>query len=463
VENLKTSELPQTRIDISKSETIRKAAARLIPGSAAGPEDASHSGDGPRGPATSGTGTHAARDGVGAPPVIAKGKGATLTDVDGKEYIDYVCANGALMLGHGDERIIAAVHKAASKGWGFPSLTEMSVRLAELVAGRFSSIDMVRLLNSQADAVAGAIRLARAYTGRDRIVVIEGCLRRASPGLPTDQESVLLALDSGRPSFVVPHNDADAAENLFREHGSLIAGMIVDPVATGRGLIPPADGFLMTLRRLCDKHGAVLIFDESVTGFRVAPGGAAALFEVMPDLICLGPALGGGLPLAAYGGRKDLMRLISSAWGVDHTIGASQANAVAIAAGIATLEAMSEPGFYEDLEAKSVRLDEGLRAAAAAAKAATSHSRAGSLIGMSFTSERVRTEALMRSTNTATPNREAARWTRYYHAMLDRGIFLPPAPTACICVSAAHTDDQIDQTIEMAHDVLRVIRAEGDE
>jgi glutamate-1-semialdehyde 2,1-aminomutase len=256
---------------------------------------------------------------------------------------------------------------------------------------------------------------------------------------------------------VVPHNDADAAENLFREHGSLIAGMIVDPIAGGRGLIPPADGFLMTLRRLCDEHGAVLIFDESVTGFRVAPGGAAALFEVMPDLICLGPALGGGLPLAAYGGRKDLMRLISSAWGVDHTIGASQANAVAIAAGIATLEAMSEPGFYEDLEAKSVRLDEGLRAAAAAAKAATSHSRAGSLIGMSFTSERVR------SIDAADPNRWAARWTRYYHAMLDRGIFLPPAPTACICVSAAHTDDQIDQTIEMAHDVLRVIRAEGDE
>jgi glutamate-1-semialdehyde 2,1-aminomutase len=361
-----------------------------------------------------------------------------------------------LILGHADERIVAAVDKAASKGWGFPSLTETSVRLAELIASRFSTIDMVRLVNSPAEAAVGAIQLARTQTQREQIAVVQGCLR-------SDGEGALSAVAPQESTLVISYNSADGAQRVFKEHGSSIAAVLVDPAATGLGLIPPDEGFLQTLRHLCDKHGAQLIFDETVTGFRVASGGAAMLFSVTPDLTCLGPILGGGLPLAAYGGRKDLMKLVPSAWGVDYATGASTANALAIAAGVAALEALSEPGFYEDLEAKAARLEEGLQAATAAANVPVNHTRVGSLLGMSFVERRGGGQAHAPSSAVTASSPGVTGWTRYYHATLDRGIFLPPAPSTCMCVSAAHTVEQIDETIAAAHNALNLLSTEADE
>ncbi len=413
--------LERRKVETAKSETVRKAAARLIPGSAPSTESA----DQP----------------WATPPVIAKGKGTILTDVDGNEYVDYACGNGSLLLGHGDERIVAAVHKASAKGWGFPSLTELSVRLAELIAGRFATISMVRLVRSRSDAVADAVRLARWRTGREQVVTVGG--NRSAP-------------DRNQSRTAVVYNDPDSAADVFHRHDATIAAVLVDPV--GGGLVAPSIEFLTSLRGLCDEHGALLIMDETLTGFRVSPGGLAGFAGISPDLVCLGAAIGGGLPLAAFGGRKDVMQAprisccgeLRDEQGLagdvaDHATGASEANALAIAAGIATLEAMSEPGFQENLEAKAARLDEGLRTASAAENAMTDHVRVGSLVRMSFRSD---------------PERQ---WTLFYRAMLERGVFLPPRSSSCICVCAAHTNEEIDRTIETAYDVLRTMRGGGNE
>jgi glutamate-1-semialdehyde 2,1-aminomutase len=448
VDSVKTPESTQEQDEAranrisDKSEAVRKAAARLIPGII--PAETQER---TRGSSTSRT-CAAFADPVVVPPVISKGKGATLTDVDGNDYIDYVCANGALILGHADERIVAAVHKAASKSWGFPSLTQTAVRLAELIAGRFPAVDMVRLVNSPTEALCGAMSLACTSTGRSRHILVMG-------GCEADREGVRGAAGDGRDTFLIPHNDRQAAETVFNEHGSSIAALVVDPMACGLGLAVPAEDYISALRRLCDKHGALLVFDESVTGLRLAPGGAKHLFEVRADLTCLGPILGGGLPLAAYGGRKDLMMMLASGPDTETPTGASSANALAIAAGVAVLEAMGEPDFYEELEAKSARLEEGLCGSAAQVGIQLASRRMGSLLGLSLEPRRPRGK-------TRRSHCDFKTWRQFSTLMLERGVFLPPTPAACLFVSAAHTTDHIDGTIELAHDVLRKLSADSE-
>lgn len=371
---------------------------------------------------------------TGSGPVFAKGHGATLTDVDGNEYVDYIGGHGALILGHADQRVVAAISKAASKGCGFAVPSETEVRLVELIVGRFPSIDMVRLAHTSADALSCALAVARDYTGREMIATFEGY-----PSCSGESSS----------SFTLPYNGIDAAQRLFREHGSNIAAVLVEPVGVGTGLIPPADRFLRTLRTLCDAHGALLIFDEVFTGLRVAPGGAAALCSVTPDLTLLGSMLGGGLPLAACGGSRSAMKH-AEARGIAGQLGSVPGNLLAMAAGIATLQAIGEPGFYEALEEKTVRLEDGLRAAAQTAGVSTYHTRVASILGMFFSHQRVTQGASARRCDTS-------RFARFHETMLDRGILLPPSPFSCIFISAAHTDDEIDRTIEAARQAFTVV------
>lgn len=371
---------------------------------------------------------------TGSPPVFAKGHGATLIDVDGNEYIDYIGGHGALILGHADQRVVAAISKAASKGCGFGVPSETEVRLVELIVGRFPSIDMVRLTHTSADALSCAVAAARDYTGREVVATFDG---------------YPIGSDEPSSSFTLPYNGTDAAQRLFREHGSNIAAVVVEPVGVSTGLIPPADRFLRTLRTLCDSHGALLIFDEACTGLRVAPGGSAALCGVAPDLTVLGPMLGGGLPLAACGGSKKVMKH-AEARGVAGRLGPTSGNLIAMAAGIATLQAIGEPGFYEALEEKAVRLEDGLRAAAQTAGVSTYHTRVASILGMFFSHEHV-TQA------TSARRCDASRFARFHETMLDRGVLLPPSPFSCIFISAAHTDDEINRTIEAARQAFTAV------
>ncbi|MGB2988109.1 MAG: aminotransferase class III-fold pyridoxal phosphate-dependent enzyme, partial [Phycisphaerae bacterium] len=357
---------------------------------------------------------------------------------------DYMGAHGALILGHADERVVAAISKAASKGSGFGAPSEIEVRLTELIVSRFPTIDMLRLVNTPAEALTGVVALARSHTGRSGIVTFDGCWHSYVGSVSAQ------AADGGtaESSPAVPYNSVEVIEELFRNRGSGIAAVIVEPVAASIGLIPPADGFLAFLRSLCDDHNVLLVFDETLTGFRLTPGGADAFYGVRPDLTLLGPIIGGGLPLAAYGGCKEVMKHADRNTGMPRTSPAA-GNLLGMAAGLATLQAVGESGFYEALEAQSARLDEGLRAAAAAACVPTCHTRVASMLGMFFGEITV--------TDSASASRcDTALFAHYHRAMLDRGVFLPPSPLSPLFVSAAHSNDEIDRTIEAAHDALRI-------
>ena len=413
---------------MAKSEAINRTAATLIPGPAV-------------------TSAEESCSNVGSLPVFARGKGAMLTDVDGNEYIDYACANGAMILGHADERIAVAINKATLKGGhlGSPSATE--VRLAELIASRFASIDMVRFVLSERDAVVRAISLARRCTGRATLVTFAGCGPGWAGEVSTEDANYI-----GGPAgsiLVAPYNDADAAERLFDSQGTAVAAVFVEPVAHSFGLVPPGEGFLAALRKLCNEHGALLIFDETKTGFRVASGGAAALYDLVPDLTVLGPIIGGGLPLAAYGGRKEIMKRAASIPELNRA-GVASGHQLAMAAGVATLQAIGDSDFHDRLEAKAARLDEGLRAASAAAGIAACHTRVGSMVGLFFARYTVKDLDSARTD-------DRGMYSRFFLAMLDQGMYLPPFRSTPWFISAAHTDQQIDRTIEAAGDVYRHI------
>lgn len=422
-----------------RSQAVMKSAARLIPGGVNSP-------------------VRAYRAVGGVPPVIAKGAGAIITDIDGNEYVDHVCSWGALILGHADDRVVVAVDKAAAKGCSFGAPTEGELKLAELIASRVPAIGMVRLVSSGTEAAMSALRLARGITGRDGFVKFEGCYHGHSDALLVGPGSGPLTF--GEPSspgiprqtaadtYVAPYNDLAATEAIFKQNASSLACIIVEPVAANMGLIPPADGFLAGLRSLCDKYGALLIFDEVITGFRVAPGGASELFGIKPDLVCLGKILGGGLPLAAFGGSKQHMERLAPC-GAVYQAGTLSGNPIAVGAGLATLEAIGETGFHEALEAKALRLHEGLQAAAAAANAVVQTPRVGSILWIAFTGLPVTDQATAKQCDTK-------RFAKFFHAMLDRGVYLPPSQFECLFVSAAHTDEEIDRTIEAAREAFVV-------
>ena len=409
---------------VAKSAALYRAAAALIPSTA-----------------TAALGQWFRTE--GSVPVITKGKGGVVIDVDGNEYIDLTFAQGATLLGHADERVVVAINKTASKGADCPWVSETEVRLAELIVSRFPSIDMVRFAGSPTEAFLEVIRLARFGTGRNRILVFEGSLREPLVEWVTPEQGV----DPVRRA--VSYNDTASAERVFSDDGEQIAAVIVEPVATGFGLVPSTGGFLAGLRSLCDAHGTLLVYDETVTGLRMGPGLTPAAEGVVPDLVLFGAALGGGLPLGAYGGRKAIMkRLLSDT--VSVPFGPMAGSLLGMAAGIAVLQTIGEPGFYDSLEAKAARFDEGLHAAAATANVPLHHARMGSLVGMAFTSAPVTDPASARAS-------DRGRFERFFNAMLDRGVLLPPSPSTPVGLCATHTDEQIDRTIVAAHEALQLI------
>ena len=385
----------------------------------------------------------------GTPFFVARGEGAKLYDVDGKSYIDYVCSWGPLILGHAHPAVLAAVRDAAGRGWTYGAPCEAEVELAELVSRRMPSLERVRCVNSGTEATMAAVRLARAATGRDMIVKFEGCyhghadsfLVKAGSGVATlglpDSPGVPASL-AGL-TLTAPFNDARAVADLFREHPDTIAAVIVEPYVGNSGFIAPDSDFHPALRSLCDQYGALLIFDEVMTGFRVGAGGAQGRLGVRPDLTTLGKVIGGGFPVGAYGGRADLMKRIAPE-GPVYQAGTLSGNPVAMAAGLATLRETDRPGFYEDLESKTARLVAGIEAAAGRRGVPITVGHAGSMWGVYLTNGPVRNYADAKETDTAL-------FARWHAAALARGIFLAPSAFEAGFVSAAHSTVDIEFTI----------------
>jgi len=396
----------------------------------------------------------------GTPFFVARAAGCRLTDADGKSYVDYVCSWGPLILGHAHPAVLEAVRGAAERGWSYGAPCEGEVRLAEMVCRRMPSIEMVRFVSSGTEATMAAVRVARAATRRDLILKFEGCyhghadgfLVRAGSGVATlglpDSPGVPRAL--AELTVTVPFNDVAAVEDVFRRRGAEIAAVIVEPYVGNAGFIAPEPGFHATLRALCDAAGALLIFDEVMTGFRVASGGAQARLGVRPDLTTLGKIIGGGMPVGAYGGRAELMRLVAPE-GPVYQAGTLAGNPVTMAAGLATLLETERPGFYETLERRTARLVAGIGDAARRHGVALSAGHAGSMWGAYFTGGPVR--------NFAEAKRADVRlFARWHCAALERGVYLAPSAFEAGFVSSAHTDADIDFTIAQLDAALAAAR-----
>ena len=389
----------------------------------------------------------------GDPVVVAEASGTRLTDVDGNSYIDYCGSWGPLILGHADPAVVAAVSAAAARGTTYGAATEAEVALARLVCESVPSIEMVRFVSSGTEATMSALRLARAYTGRSKIVKFEGGYHGHADGLLVQAGSGVATLalpdSAGVPAayaaetLLCPYNDMAAIAALFEQRGAEIAAVIVEPVAANMGVVPPAAGFLERLRELSSAAGALLIFDEVITGFRVGLGGYQALAGVTPDLTCLGKVIGGGLPVGAYGGRREVMALVAPL-GPVYQAGTLSGNPLAMAAGLATLAAIARPGFFEALEVKAARLAAGLSEAAAQQGLSLQLNRVGSLMTAFFTDAPVTDYASARRA-------DGGRYARFLHALLDAGVYFPPSQFEATFVSAAHTEAEIDATLAAAN------------
>ncbi|MDB5323674.1 MAG: hemL [Phycisphaerales bacterium] len=391
--------------------------------------------------------------GVGGTPVFIKeAEGCLLTDVDGNQYIDYIGSYGPMIVGHANERVVAALSKAIGRGTSFGAPTEAEATLAEKICSALPGMEMLRFVNSGTEAVMSALRLARAATGREKVVKCIGCYHGHLDSLLVSAGSGALTLGTpnspGVPQSVtantllVHYNDLEGTARLFEQYGDQIACMVIEPVAGNMGLVLPAAGYLQGIRDLCTKHGAMLLFDEVMTGFRVAWGGAQVRFGIRPDLTCVGKVIGGGLPCAAYAGPAALMEKISPS-GPVYQAGTLSGNPLAMAAGLATLEILEEPGAYESLEECSSRLAGGLAEAAAAAGVPVALNQIGSMVGMFFSNKPVLNYADATASDTAA-------FARFFHAMLDHGVHLPPSQFEAVFVSLAHGEDVIDTTIKAA-------------
>lgn len=396
----------------------------------------------------------------GEPFFTARADGAYLWDVEGKRYIDYVGSWGPMIVGHNHPHVRAAVERAIQNGLSYGTPCAAEVTMAETVTRLVPSMDMVRMVNSGTEATMAAIRLARGYTGRNKIVKFEGCYHGhgdaflvkagsgaltfgvpTSPGVPAGLADLTLTL---------PYNDLPAAEKLFAEAGGDIAGLIIEPVAGNMNCILPRDGYLQGLRDLCTKHGTLLIFDEVMTGFRVALGGAQARYGITPDLSTFGKIIGGGMPVGAYGGRREIMQLIAPS-GPVYQAGTLSGNPVAMAAGLAMLELIRTPGFYEEIDRKTRVLTDGLAAIALEAGVAMTTNRVCGMFGLFFTSEKVETFAQATACDTQLFN-------RFFQAMLERGVYLAPSAFEAGFVSSAHDDGVIAATFDAARESLRVAK-----
>jgi glutamate-1-semialdehyde 2,1-aminomutase len=395
----------------------------------------------------------------GVPVFLREGQGAVVKDIDGNSYIDYVASYGPLIVGHANDRVVAALSKAVGRGTSFGAPTELETQLATLIISAISSVEMIRFVNSGTEAVMSAVRLARAATGREKIVKCIGGYHGHSDGLLAQAGSGALTLGTpsspGVPAAVaaqtllVHYNDLDGAKKIFEQFGKEIAGFLVEPVAGNMGVVAPAEGYLQGLRQLCDQSGSLLIFDEVMTGFRVAWGGAQSLYRIKPDLTCLGKIIGGGLPVGAYGGRRDLMQQISPS-GPVYQAGTLSGNPLAMSAGLATLEILKEPGVYETLEDRTATLAKGLESAAAEAGVPLAVNRVGSMLTPFFVKN---PDDVVTNYSQAT-NCDTAAYARFFHVMLDDGIYLAPSQYEAMFVGTAHSEEQIQQTIASAKKAL---------
>lgn len=424
----------------TKSEKLWKQAQRYMPGGVNSPVRAFK--------------------GVGGSPIfVERGKGSKIWDVDGKQYIDHVCSWGPLILGHAHKEVAARLKKIISQGTSFGIPTERESDLARMVVRAVPSIEKVRLVSSGTEAVMSAIRLARGFTGRSLIIKFEGCYHGHADGLLVKAGSGATTLgvptspgvppEYARCTMTLPYNDADTVARACRQYGKKTAAIILEPVAGNMGVVPPVDGYLESLREITKKHGILLIFDEIITGFRVAHGGAQSLYKIKPDLTTLGKIIGGGLPVGAYGGRADIMDHMAPV-GPVYQAGTLSGNPLAVEAGLATLEILSRAGTYQQLEKLAKKMSDGLGKAADKAGISTYRTRVGSMMCMFFTAGPVNNyeDALKCDT---------ALYGKYFHKMLQRGVYLAPSQFEAAFVSLAHTEKDIEKTIAAARRSLREI------
>ena len=396
--------------------------------------------------------------GVGGDPVfIDRAAGAYTWDTDGKRYIDYVGSWGPMILGHAHPQVIQAVKDAADKGLSFGAPTVIETEMAEKICQLVPSMDMVRMVSSGTEATMSAIRLARGFTGRDTIVKFEGCYHGHSDSLLVKAGSGALTLgvpsSPGVPACLAEHtmtlayNDIDQVKEAFKQSGDKIACIIVEPVAGNMNCIPPVPGFLEGLREVCDEYGTVLIFDEVMTGFRTALGGAQSVYNIKPDMTTLGKVIGGGMPVGAFGGRRDIMEHLAPL-GPVYQAGTLSGNPVAMAAGLKTLELISAPGFFEALNSKVNILVDGIVAKASAAGIPMTSNTVGGMFGLFFT------DANKVSNFEQVTQCDIERFNKFFHGMLDEGIYLAPSAYEAGFVSTTHTDEDIQATIDAAGKVL---------
>jgi glutamate-1-semialdehyde 2,1-aminomutase len=399
----------------------------------------------------------------GTPLFIRSAEGCHLTDVDDNQFIDYVLSYGPMIVGHANERVVAALSKAIGRGTSYGAPTESETSLATMIISALPPMEMLRFVNSGTEAVMSALRLARAATGRQLIVKCIGCYHGHSDGLLVQAGSGALTLgvpsSPGVPAAItattitIHYNDLQAARDVFAKYPGQIACFAVEPIAGNMGLVIPAAGYLQGLRKLCSEHGTLLLFDEVMTGFRVAWGGAQSLYGVEPNITCLGKIIGGGLPVGAYGGRRQLMEQISPS-GPVYQAGTLSGNPLAMNAGIATLEILQELGCYKQLEETSASLAQGIADAAAEADVPLTVNRVGSMLGVFFV--RQPGQAVNNYTDATACDTDA--FATFFHAMLQQGIYLPPSQFEAWFVSIAHDKTTIDQTIQAARQALAAVK-----
>ena len=396
----------------------------------------------------------------GTPPFIHRGQGSRIWDVDGNEYIDYVCSWGPLALGHAHPAVVEALQAAAQNGTSFGAPTELEVELAQLICEAFPSVDTVRLVSSGTEACMSAIRLARAHTGRSKIIKFsgnyhghaDGLLVRAGSGAMTHGVPTSAGVPDSyaQETLVADYNGLSSVEAWFEQYPQDIAGIIVEPVAGNMGVVPPAEGFLQGLRSLTSANGAALIFDEVITGFRLAYGGAQTLFNITPDITCLGKIIGGGLPVGAYGGRREIMEQVAPL-GPMYQAGTLSGNPLAVTAGITTLKELQNPGVYQQMDSLAQRLTEGISQVFAQHEVPSHINRVNSMFTGFFTAGPVDTLAQVEQADTA-------KYGAYFHALIERGVYFAPSQFEAGFVSLAHTQQDIDHTIQVANAALGELR-----
>ena len=390
------------------------------------------------------------------PRFIERGNGSKIYDIDGNEYIDYVASWGPLILGHAHPSIVEAIGSAALHGTSFGAPTTLETKLAEAIVNAVPSIEQVRLVNSGTEATMSAIRVARGYTGRDKIIKIDGCyhghvdylLARAGSGVATFglSDSGGVPEDFARNTLTVAFNNLDAVKQAIEANPDEIACLILEPIMGNMGIIPPREGYLNELREITEEHGIVLIFDEVITGFRVAYGGAQTYYNVTPDMTCLGKIIGGGLPVGAYGGKRDIMRCVAPEGDV-YQAGTLSGNPLAVTAGITTLKRLAEPGVYAQLESRAAALAEGLAKATQQHRIDAWHSRVGSMLMLYFTPETVTDADGARTVDTE-------RYRQYFWGLVERGVYVAPSQFEAGFVSLVHSEDDINKTVQAATQVL---------